>query len=53
MPKRYPKLETESTDTLGTETIQYGSQKLYYHRIGTTQSEDVLLLEFEDPQVLL
>ncbi|XP_037041819.1 prolyl endopeptidase-like isoform X2 [Bradysia coprophila] len=50
----YPKWETNSTrSSLGTETYQYGNQKLYYHRVGTRQEEDVHLLELDDSELLL
>ncbi|XP_037050214.1 prolyl endopeptidase-like isoform X2 [Bradysia coprophila] len=50
----YPKWETNSTrSSLGTETYQYGNQKLYYHRVGTRQEEDVLLFELDDAELLI
>ncbi|XP_037041818.1 prolyl endopeptidase-like isoform X1 [Bradysia coprophila] len=49
----FPKSETQTTRSLGTETYQYGNQKLYYHRVGTRQGEDVHLLEFNDTELLL
>ncbi|XP_037041815.1 prolyl endopeptidase-like [Bradysia coprophila] len=50
----YPKSDAQTTRSLGTETYQYGNQKLYYHRVGTkSQKEDVLLLEFDDTELLI
>lgn len=34
--------------TDGSETVGILHQKLYYHRVGTSQSEDILVLEFPD-----
>ncbi|XP_060075593.1 prolyl endopeptidase-like [Ylistrum balloti] len=42
---RYPNQEGKSD---GTETTSNLNQKLYYHRLGTDQSEDVLVAEFTD-----
>ncbi len=48
-------METNSSakSSLGTETLKYGNQKLFYHRVGTKQTDDVLLLELDDPQLLM
>ncbi|XP_049816423.1 prolyl endopeptidase isoform X1 [Schistocerca nitens] len=42
---RYPDQEGK---TDGSETVSNQHQKLYYHLIGTPQSEDVLVVEFPD-----
>ncbi|CAG7699270.1 unnamed protein product [Allacma fusca] len=42
---RYPDQEGK---TDGSETTSNENQKLYYHRIGTSQEEDVLVAEFPD-----
>lgn len=33
----------------GSETVSNEYQKLYYHRLGTDQSKDVVVVEFDDP----
>lgn len=35
----------------GSETVSNEYQKLYYHHLGTDQSEDVVAVEFDDPQL--
>ncbi|XP_022914975.2 prolyl endopeptidase-like isoform X1 [Onthophagus taurus] len=35
----------------GSETDSNEKQKLYYHRLGTEQSDDVVVVQFEDPQL--
>eukprot|EP00795_Rhopilema_esculentum_P008129 gene8129-14051_t len=48
---RYPKIEGKQD---GTETSSNKNQKLYYHRMGTDQSEDILCAELpENPDWLL
>lgn len=42
---RYP---DQDGKTDGSETKQNENQKLYYHRVGTAQSEDVLVAEFPE-----
>lgn len=42
---QYPEQEGKSD---GTETTSNLNQKLFYHRLGTDQSEDVLVAEFPD-----
>lgn len=47
----YGRYTDEDAKAEGTETEQNHNQKLYYHRIGTNQSEDVLVAEFpEEPE---
>ncbi|KAF8529233.1 prolyl oligopeptidase [Hysterangium stoloniferum] len=49
--QRYPSREEHGSatdDKAGTETTQDLDAKLYYHRIGTQQSEDILVVE--DPE---
>lgn len=33
----------------GSETVSNEYQKLYYHRLGTEQTNDVIVAEFDDP----
>lgn len=33
----------------GSETKSSENQKLYYHQLGTDQSKDVVVVEFDDP----
>lgn len=42
-----PKLKGDPT-----ETAMYGKvlRKIYYHRLGTTQTEDFIVFEFDDPK---
>nr|CAH7739619.1 unnamed protein product [Callosobruchus chinensis] len=35
----------------GSETTSSDNQKLYYHRLGSDQSEDIMTVEFEDTQL--
>ncbi|GJQ78270.1 hypothetical protein Trydic_g22113 [Trypoxylus dichotomus] len=35
----------------GSETDSNENQKLYFHKLGTPQSEDVVAVEFDDPQL--
>lgn len=35
----------------GSETKSDVNQKLYYHKLGTDQSEDIVVIEFKDPQL--
>ncbi|KAG5873179.1 hypothetical protein JTB14_035232 [Gonioctena quinquepunctata] len=41
--------QTGKTD--GSETKSSENQKLYYHKLGTNQSEDIMGVEFEDQQL--
>lgn len=34
----------------GSETVSNEYQKLYYHRLGSDQSQDVIVAEFDDPE---
>lgn len=42
----YPKKSKTLQGNLQTDSDEH--QKLYYHKVGTPQSEDVLVLEFPD-----
>lgn len=44
----YNKYLDENIKAEGTETASNQNQKLFYHRMGTDQSEDVLVAEFPD-----
>lgn len=51
---RYPEHEDKGGGELGTETNINLNQQLWYHAVGTQQSEDVLLLAIpEHPDWLL
>jgi prolyl oligopeptidase len=52
---RYPDEDTNSTQAAdGTETTKNTNQKIYYHRVGTKQTDDVLVVEFvEHPKYLI
>lgn len=45
--KRY-ETPDESKNQTGTETDETGQEKVYYHKIGAKQEDDVLVLEFKD-----
>jgi len=38
----------EADDATGTKATELGHQKLYYHRVGTDQKDDVKVVEFPD-----
>lgn len=46
---RFPEVEGKSD---GSETSQNRNQKIYYHKIGTPQSEDILCVEMGDPEYI-
>jgi len=48
---RYPQVNKGKSE--GTETEKVTNHKLYYHRVGTPQVEDVLVAEFEDKPTYL
>ncbi|CAG0914209.1 unnamed protein product [Notodromas monacha] len=48
---KYPETDSKAD---GTETVSMDSNKVFYHRVGTEQSEDILVAEFPDePKWLL
>nr|ACI03586.2 prolyl-endylpeptidase [Eurygaster integriceps] len=46
---RFPEVEGKSD---GSETSQNRNQKIYYHKVGTPQSEDILVVELDDPEYI-
>lgn len=37
--------------TDGSETVSAEFQKLYYHRVGTSQENDIIVVEFDNPKL--
>ncbi|XP_014275955.1 prolyl endopeptidase isoform X2 [Halyomorpha halys] len=46
---RFPEVEGKSD---GSETSQNRNQKIYYHKVGTSQAEDILVVELDDPEYI-
>lgn len=46
--QRFPPIVKKKSRSDGTETDKVSNQKIYYHKISTGQTEDVLVAEFLD-----